>query len=74
MAASAIQRKWPEKRPGALRQRNEIKDWTRKGSSNIIKLESVLSVGYFCMPLCGIVVSALAWHLLGREIESCPGI
>ena len=24
--------------------------------------------------LCGIVVSALAWHSLGREIESCPGI
>ena len=29
----------------------------------------------FCtMPLRGIVVSALAWHSLGREIESCPGI
>ena len=26
------------------------------------------------MPLRGIVVSTLAWHSLGREIESCPGI
>ena len=25
-------------------------------------------------PLRGIVVRALAWHPLGREIESCPGI
>ena len=25
-------------------------------------------------PHSGIVVSALAWHSLGREIESCPGI
>ena len=24
--------------------------------------------------LRGIVVSALTWHSLGREIESCPGI
>ena len=31
LVSSTIQRKWPEKRPGALRQRNKIKGWTRKG-------------------------------------------
>ena len=36
---------------------------------------SVLSPTLFIpMQLHGIVVSALAWHSLGREIESCPGI
>ena len=28
LVGSAIQRKWPEKRPGPLRQRNKIKGWT----------------------------------------------
>ena len=27
LVGSAIQRKWPEKRPGALWQRNKIKGW-----------------------------------------------
>ena len=31
LVASTIQRKQPEKRPGALRQRNKIKGWMRKG-------------------------------------------
>ena len=31
LVVSEIQRKWPEKRPGALWQRNKIKGWIQKG-------------------------------------------
>ena len=31
LVASTIQRKWPKKTPGALRQRNKIRGWMRKG-------------------------------------------
>ena len=36
LVLSAIQRKWPERRPRTLWQRNKIKDWTQKGQNTLL--------------------------------------
>ena len=48
----------------------------REGVKVPLTLNFLFSFLYciFNMPLRGIVVSALAWHSLGREIESCPRV
>ena len=56
-------------------KRKKKKDFPRNFIATLVfMLERKILSSFFFSQLTGIVVSALAWHSLGREIESHPRV